>query len=211
MMFTGETFGGVSFRVRLFWFVYSLWSKTGRVESGRWLAERPGSWPPRPRPPSEWRIWREKKLKNKQTEKTKDQQHGGGWRTCCHSELCVNIRPPWERLSAGRPHAAARAAGIMAAVSVKTDSAGASERRGRGLAAGGGRSPAPGGGGGRSPAPGGGWKRHIVRQLKHRDLNQHDMFQDLIRICKYVHQFVTKLQIYVRKSRQKHKDQLNCF
>ncbi|XP_067451812.1 beta-arrestin-1 isoform X2 [Thunnus thynnus] len=83
-----------------------------------------------------------------------------------------------------------------------TDAAGETERSGRGQAPGGdgrspapgggdgrspapggdGRSPAPGGGDGRSPAPGGGsWKRHIVRQLKHRDLNQHDMFQDLIR------------------------------
>ncbi|XP_034024762.1 autophagy-related protein 16-2-like [Thalassophryne amazonica] len=27
-----------------------------------------------------------------------------------------------------------------------------------------------------------GWKRHIVRQLKNRDQNQNDVFQDLIRL-----------------------------
>ncbi|XP_053176666.1 protein Atg16l2 [Scomber japonicus] len=61
---------------------------------------------------------------------------------------------------------------------------------GRGQAAGDGRGQTTGGGhtagDGRRQAAGGGqtagdrWKRHIVRQLKHRDLNQHDMFQDLI-------------------------------
>ncbi|KAK2846491.1 hypothetical protein Q5P01_009490 [Channa striata] len=40
-----------------------------------------------------------------------------------------------------------------------------------------GRVPAVGGGGGSAET----WKRHIVRQLKHRDLKQHAMFQDLIR------------------------------
>ncbi|XP_039986630.1 protein Atg16l2 isoform X2 [Xiphias gladius] len=52
---------------------------------------------------------------------------------------------------------------------IMTDSAGVSERSGR--------VPAPGGNG-RSAET---WKRHIVRQLKHRDLSQHAMFQDLIR------------------------------
>ncbi|KAM9359638.1 ATG16 autophagy related 16-like 2 [Symphorus nematophorus] len=68
----------------------------------------------------------------------------------------------------------------MAAVSVSsrggvmTDSAGVSER--------GGPVPAPRGPVGRLPAPGETrWKRDIVRQLKHRDLSQHAMFQDLIR------------------------------
>ncbi|KAM7398728.1 hypothetical protein PAMP_018044 [Pampus punctatissimus] len=46
---------------------------------------------------------------------------------------------------------------------VMTDVAGVSERSGRG------------------EAPAGGWKRHIVRELKHRDVTQHDMFRDLIR------------------------------
>lgn len=65
---------------------------------------------------------------------------------------------------------------------------------GRGQAAGDGRGQTTGGGhtagDGRRQAAGGGqtagdrWKRHIVRQLKHRDLNQHDMFQDLICFCK---------------------------
>ncbi|KAF0030991.1 hypothetical protein F2P81_017722 [Scophthalmus maximus] len=49
--------------------------------------------------------------------------------------------------------------------------AGEVERSGRAL------SP---GGGGRSPDT---WKRHIVRQLQHRDRDQHVMFQDLIRVC----------------------------
>ncbi|XP_035477801.1 protein Atg16l2 isoform X3 [Scophthalmus maximus] len=48
--------------------------------------------------------------------------------------------------------------------------AGEVERSGRAL------SP---GGGGRSPDT---WKRHIVRQLQHRDRDQHVMFQDLIRV-----------------------------
>lgn len=56
----------------------------------------------------------------------------------------------------------------MAAVS---DPPGASERSGRLLA---------GRGGGRSAET---WKRHVVRQLKNRDLRQHTMFQDLIRFC----------------------------
>lgn len=43
-----------------------------------------------------------------------------------------------------------------------------------------GRCSVPIGGGGTAET----WKRHIVRQLKHRDRNQHDMFQDLIRFCK---------------------------
>lgn len=65
----------------------------------------------------------------------------------------------------------------MAAVTVTTgtivtESRGVCERSGRVLAA---------GGGGRSAET---WKRHIVRQLKHRDLSQHAMFQDLIRFCK---------------------------
>ncbi|XP_060903348.1 protein Atg16l2 isoform X1 [Labrus mixtus] len=38
--------------------------------------------------------------------------------------------------------------------------------------------PGPGGGGGRSADS---WKRDIIRQLQHRDRNQHAMFQDLIR------------------------------
>ncbi|XP_026228027.1 autophagy-related protein 16-2 isoform X2 [Anabas testudineus] len=54
----------------------------------------------------------------------------------------------------------------MAAVS---DPPGAPERSGRLLA---------GRGGGRSAET---WKRHVVRQLKNRDLRQHTMFQDLIR------------------------------
>ncbi|XP_044057438.1 protein Atg16l2 isoform X3 [Siniperca chuatsi] len=59
----------------------------------------------------------------------------------------------------------------MAAVTRKamTDSAGVSKRGGRVLAP---------GGGGRSAET---WKRDIVSQLKHRDLSQHAMFQDLIR------------------------------
>ncbi|XP_070685984.1 protein Atg16l2-like isoform X2 [Pempheris klunzingeri] len=56
----------------------------------------------------------------------------------------------------------------MAAVTV-THSAGA-PGRGR---------PVPAAGGGDRSAET--WKRHIVRQLKHRDLNQHHLFQDLIR------------------------------
>ncbi|XP_030259492.1 ATG16 autophagy related 16-like 2 isoform X3 [Sparus aurata] len=52
---------------------------------------------------------------------------------------------------------------------VLTDPAGVSERSGRVLAP---------GGGGRSAES---WKKDIVRQLKHRDLSQHAMFQDLIR------------------------------
>lgn len=92
-----------------------------------------------------------------------------------HGAVC-DIRPVCERLSAGKRHEAARAAGIMAAVTgntrrVMTDPAGGSQR--------GGRVPAPGGGG-RSAET---WKRHIVRQLKHRDLSQHAKFQDLIRFC----------------------------
>ncbi|XP_059187982.1 protein Atg16l2 isoform X2 [Centropristis striata] len=55
----------------------------------------------------------------------------------------------------------------MAAVTVTTDPAGASPR--------GGRVQAPGRGLGED------WKRHIVGQLKHRDLSQHAQFQDLIR------------------------------
>lgn len=54
---------------------------------------------------------------------------------------------------------------------VMTDSTGVSQRSGR--------IQGPGGGG-RSAET---WKRHIVRQLKHRDLSQHAMFQDLIRFC----------------------------
>ncbi|XP_067364341.1 protein Atg16l2-like isoform X4 [Channa argus] len=62
----------------------------------------------------------------------------------------------------------------MAAVTVTnghtmTDSAGAAQRSGRVLA--------DGGSGGSAET----WKRHIVRQLKNRDLSQHAMFQDLIR------------------------------
>ncbi|XP_018518397.1 protein Atg16l2 isoform X1 [Lates calcarifer] len=60
----------------------------------------------------------------------------------------------------------------MAAVTsrrITTDSAGGSDPRGPVL---------PPGGSGRSAET---WKRHIVRQLKHRDLSQHAMFQDLIR------------------------------
>ncbi|KAF3693425.1 Autophagy-related protein 16-2 APG16-like 2 WD repeat-containing protein 80 [Channa argus] len=62
----------------------------------------------------------------------------------------------------------------MAAVTVTnghtmTDSAGAAQRSGRVLA--------EGGSGGSAET----WKRHIVRQLKNRDLSQHAMFQDLIR------------------------------
>ncbi|XP_035772502.1 protein Atg16l2-like isoform X2 [Neolamprologus brichardi] len=52
---------------------------------------------------------------------------------------------------------------------VVTDPAGVSPR--------GSRSPAPGAGG-RSKES---WKGHIIRELKHRDLSQHAMFQDLIR------------------------------
>lgn len=40
-------------------------------------------------------------------------------------------------------------------------------------------SPGSGGGGGMREA----WKSDIVRQLKRRDRDQHDRFQDLIRIC----------------------------
>ncbi|XP_070827402.1 protein Atg16l2 isoform X2 [Chaetodon trifascialis] len=59
----------------------------------------------------------------------------------------------------------------MAAVTgrVMADPAGGSERSGRVAAP---------GGGGRSAET---WKRDIVRQLKHRDLSQHAMYQDLIR------------------------------
>lgn len=52
---------------------------------------------------------------------------------------------------------------------VVTDPAGVSPR--------GSRPPAPGAGG-RSEES---WKGHIIRELKHRDLSQHAMFQDLIR------------------------------
>lgn len=31
------------------------------------------------------------------------------------------------------------------------------------------------------------WKSDIVRQLKHRDRNQHVRFQDLVRFCKFHH------------------------
>ncbi|XP_065816621.1 protein Atg16l2-like isoform X2 [Labrus bergylta] len=63
----------------------------------------------------------------------------------------------------------------MAAVTVNTstvmtESAGGSEPRNL--------PPGPGGGGGRSADS---WKRDIIRQLQHRDRNQHAMFQDLIR------------------------------
>lgn len=94
------------------------------------------------------------------------------------SELCpgavCNARPVWEPLRAGKRHEAARAADIMAAVTsntrtIMTDSPAESRRSGR--------VPAPGGGG-RSAET---WKRDIVSQLKHRDLSQHAMFQDLIR------------------------------
>ncbi|XP_069029243.1 protein Atg16l2-like isoform X1 [Embiotoca jacksoni] len=51
-----------------------------------------------------------------------------------------------------------------------TDPAGVSQRSGRLLAP---------GGGDRSAET---WKGHIVRQLKHRDVSQHVMFQDLIRV-----------------------------
>nr|XP_033486794.1 autophagy-related protein 16-like [Epinephelus lanceolatus] len=57
----------------------------------------------------------------------------------------------------------------MAAVTVITDPAAVSQR--------GGRVAAPGRGG-RSAET---WKRHIMGQLKSRDLSQHDKFQDLIR------------------------------
>ncbi|XP_028276052.1 ATG16 autophagy related 16-like 2 [Parambassis ranga] len=59
----------------------------------------------------------------------------------------------------------------MAAVTAgaMTDRCGAAERSGRLLA--------PTGGGGSADS----WKRHIIRQLKHRDASQHAMFQDLIR------------------------------
>ncbi|KAG8001708.1 Autophagy-related protein 16-2 [Nibea albiflora] len=66
-------------------------------------------------------------------------------------------------MSAGTRHEAARAAGMMAAVSVNTR--GVMTESGRGKER-----------GGRD-----GWKRDIVRQLKHRDQNQHAMFTDLIR------------------------------
>ncbi|XP_040901578.1 protein Atg16l2 isoform X2 [Toxotes jaculatrix] len=63
----------------------------------------------------------------------------------------------------------------MAAVTVTsrrtmTDSVGVLEQSGRVLAP---------GGSGRSAET---WKRHIIRQLKHRDRSQHAMFQDLIRL-----------------------------
>lgn len=80
-------------------------------------------------------------------------------------------------MTSGRPrsvclrklHDAARASDITAALTVNTrgvmaDSARRSERSGRGRSA-------------------ESWKRHIVGQLKHRDLNQHAMFRDLIRFC----------------------------
>lgn len=48
------------------------------------------------------------------------------------------------------------------------------------------------------PVPDGGrleevWKRHVVRQLKHRDRTQSSMFQDLTRFCKVLSQLRTKL------------------
>uniref|UniRef100_A0A8C9Z1R8 Uncharacterized protein n=1 Tax=Sander lucioperca TaxID=283035 RepID=A0A8C9Z1R8_SANLU len=55
-----------------------------------------------------------------------------------------------------------------------TDSAGGSQRCAR--------VGAPGRGGGRSASETR-WRRHIVGQLKHRDLSQHAKFQDLIRFC----------------------------
>lgn len=83
---------------------------------------------------------------------------------------CLQHRGGLRLLSAGRRPEAACAASIMAAVTV-TDSPGVSQRSGRVLAA--------RGGGGSAET----WKRHIVRQLKNRDLSQHTMFQDLIRFC----------------------------
>lgn len=64
-------------------------------------------------------------------------------------------------------HEALRAAGIMAVVTANA----------RGVSPRGSRPPAPGAGG-RSDES---WKGHIIRELKHRDLSQHAMFQDLIR------------------------------
>lgn len=66
-------------------------------------------------------------------------------------------------------HEALRAAGIMAVVTANA----------RGVSPRGSRPPAPGAGG-RSEES---WKGHIIRELKHRDLSQHAMFQDLIRFC----------------------------
>ncbi|KAM9319113.1 ATG16 autophagy related 16-like 2 isoform 2-T2 [Pholidichthys leucotaenia] len=69
--------------------------------------------------------------------------------------------------------AAAAAAGVTAnAHGAMADSGGVSQRSSRLPVRGG------GGRGGGSPDI---WKRHIVRQLKHRDRSQHTMFQDLIR------------------------------
>lgn len=77
-------------------------------------------------------------------------------------------------LSAGERHEIARAAGIMAAVTAgaMTDRCGATQRSGRLLA------PTSSGGGSADS-----WKRHIIRQLKRRDVSQHAMFQDLVRFC----------------------------
>lgn len=58
--------------------------------------------------------------------------------------------------------------------------------RGGGVPVPGGGPPVPGGG---PPVPGGArriaepWRRHVIRQLRHRDRTQSSMFQDLIRLC----------------------------
>ncbi len=69
-------------------------------------------------------------------------------------------------------------ASIMAAVSASSRAVGALPD---GLSERSDRVPVPVPGGGGKPAEN--WKRDIVRQLKHRDVRQHAMFQDLIRFC----------------------------
>lgn len=137
---------------------------------GDWLRVPAAGSTSQPRPPSEWTNIREE-------ETNKRQECGVNNMAALWRGADWNVRPACERVSAGKLREAARASGIMAAVTVNTrrvmtHSAGLSERSGRVLA--------PGAGGGRSAET---WKRDIVRQLKRRDLNQHAMFQDLIRFC----------------------------
>lgn len=162
----------------------------------RWLAERPaaGTASLQPRPPPEWRRLKEKSLRRKQTKKKKKkrqtkqvryhrrrhtatggcrEQHGGGPESrSVITELSVTSRRSVSVCLRGN---GMNQPGLRASwptrPSVLTDPAGVSERSGRVMGP---------GGGGRSAES---WKKDIVRQLKHRDLSQHAMFQDLIRFC----------------------------
>ncbi|KAG7225930.1 hypothetical protein INR49_018531, partial [Caranx melampygus] len=116
--------------------------------------------------------------KTKQNNNRKRERHGGSYRSrSVHTELSVLVGRAvsvcQRRHSVRQPGAS----GIMAAVTVSSsgvtaDSARVPNRSSPGLS--------PRGHGRSAPET---WKRDIVRQLKHRDLSQHIMFQDLIRFC----------------------------